>query len=267
MGPEANVKRLLIDLTLDEAKRDQFYKQKDKLFFEYNLGERERELVARFDYAIQNYLTGGDEHDLIEAISGNKTHPLAAKSAVTTVRTTVATTVRTTVATTVVATLRPPTPDKEPPPSDPKDLAHAVRNTSGGERLKALHELVKAIDHPQQVFSPDPGVDTPLNDGANIYIVGLGINGIEQVTRETESILRRCDKVFFLGQGLGVVEYLESLCSVVVDLARETYKENEDRIEAYYRMASAVLAAAVRSEGGIRDLWPSLGVCLRAISD
>lgn len=79
----------------------------------------------------------------------------------------------------------------------------------------------------------------------DIYIVGLGVNGIEHVTRETESACRRSHEILAVPALPAVITYLESLCPQVTDLHPVSYRENENRITAYDTMSSMVLAAAL----------------------
>jgi hypothetical protein len=51
-----------------------------------------------------------------------------------------------------------------------------------------------------------------------LYIIGLGITGVRDLTREAESSLRGSSKVFYVDQGFGVGDYLRSLSPSVHDL-------------------------------------------------
>jgi uncharacterized protein YabN with tetrapyrrole methylase and pyrophosphatase domain len=78
----------------------------------------------------------------------------------------------------------------------------------------------------------------------DIAIVGLGLVGIHQMTREVEDTLRRSRHVFVTDTADGVVSYLETLCPKVTTLA--TRRElGVHRILVYHRMASEVVAAAL----------------------
>jgi Rps23 Pro-64 3,4-dihydroxylase Tpa1-like proline 4-hydroxylase len=78
----------------------------------------------------------------------------------------------------------------------------------------------------------------------DLYIVGLGIMGVRQITHEVESVLRRSREVLFVDADFGVEEYLAQLCEKVTDLV-PMYQELEPRINAYDRMATAALEAAL----------------------
>jgi len=79
----------------------------------------------------------------------------------------------------------------------------------------------------------------------DLYIVGLGIMGVRQITREVESVLRRSREILFVDPGFGVQEYLAQACEKVTDLVPMSYQEGDPRINAYDRMATAVLEAAL----------------------
>jgi uncharacterized protein YabN with tetrapyrrole methylase and pyrophosphatase domain len=78
----------------------------------------------------------------------------------------------------------------------------------------------------------------------DVAVVGLGMVGVHQLTREAEETLARCSRVFLVDPGFGVAEHIESLGPEVVDLA-ELYQPGHDRIEAYREMAAAVVDAAL----------------------
>src|SRR5437879_2080979 len=79
----------------------------------------------------------------------------------------------------------------------------------------------------------------------DIYIAGLGMIAVRQITREVESVLRRSQEILFLDHGFGVKEYLETLCPKVTDLFPMSYREDESRISAYDLMSAHVLSAAL----------------------
>jgi hypothetical protein len=80
----------------------------------------------------------------------------------------------------------------------------------------------------------------------DIYMVGLGIVSVRQVTREAEAALRSSTTVFVVDAGFGVTEYLESLGPKVVDLL-PLYKEGGSRDLVYRRMAALVVQAALHA--------------------
>jgi len=80
---------------------------------------------------------------------------------------------------------------------------------------------------------------------ADIYIVGLGIKGIEHITREVESVCRRSTEILAVPTLPAVMHYLQTLCPQVIDLHPISYREDENRIDAYDTMSAMVLAAAL----------------------
>jgi uncharacterized protein YabN with tetrapyrrole methylase and pyrophosphatase domain len=78
----------------------------------------------------------------------------------------------------------------------------------------------------------------------DIAIVGLGMVGIHQITREAEEVIRRCRHVFITDMALGVADHLRKLAPKVTDLT--TRRElGSHRVLIYRRMASEVVAAAL----------------------
>jgi uncharacterized protein YabN with tetrapyrrole methylase and pyrophosphatase domain len=78
----------------------------------------------------------------------------------------------------------------------------------------------------------------------DIGIVGTGIVGAHQLTREAEEVIRRCRRTFVIESGYGIPDYLRTLCPEVVELG-PLYEAGRDRLPTYRRMASEVVAAAV----------------------
>ncbi len=79
----------------------------------------------------------------------------------------------------------------------------------------------------------------------DIYIVGLGVLNIDQITRETERAIRRSNEVLYVDTGIATQTYLESLCPRVTSLFETSYKETGKRLNAYHHMAARVLDAAL----------------------
>jgi precorrin-3B methylase len=77
----------------------------------------------------------------------------------------------------------------------------------------------------------------------DVGIVGTGIVGAHQLTRESEEVIRRSHRTFVIDSGYGVAEYLETLCPEVTRLG-SLYEPGRDRLLTYRRMAAEVLAAA-----------------------
>lgn len=78
----------------------------------------------------------------------------------------------------------------------------------------------------------------------DIAIVGLGIVGVHQVTREVEETIRRCLHTFVVDSGFGVVSYLESLCAQVTSFV-PLYENGKSRLPTYRQMAAEVVDAAI----------------------
>jgi uncharacterized protein YabN with tetrapyrrole methylase and pyrophosphatase domain len=77
----------------------------------------------------------------------------------------------------------------------------------------------------------------------DIAIVGTGIVGSHQLTREAEEVIRRCKRTFVIESGYGIPSYLETLCPEVTELGN-LYEPGLDRLQTYRRMAAAVVSAA-----------------------
>jgi uncharacterized protein YabN with tetrapyrrole methylase and pyrophosphatase domain len=78
----------------------------------------------------------------------------------------------------------------------------------------------------------------------DIGIVGTGIVGTHQLTREAEEVIRRCKRTFVIDSGYGIPEYLATLCPEVRELGT-LYEPGKDRLPTYRRMAAEVVSAAV----------------------
>jgi uncharacterized protein YabN with tetrapyrrole methylase and pyrophosphatase domain len=78
----------------------------------------------------------------------------------------------------------------------------------------------------------------------DIAIVGLGIVGVHQITREVEETIRRCRQTFVIDDGFGVVPYLKSISAEVTSLI-PLYERGKERLSTYRRMAAEVVNAAI----------------------
>lgn len=78
----------------------------------------------------------------------------------------------------------------------------------------------------------------------DIGIVGTGIVGAHQLTREAIEVIRRSNHAFVIASGYGLVEYVETLCAKVTDLG-PLYDPGRSRLPTYHKMAAAVVAAAM----------------------
>lgn len=84
-----------------------------------------------------------------------------------------------------------------------------------------------------------------VEEAFDIYIVGLGIVNVRQVTREVEEALRRSREILYVAEIFGLAEYLHQLCPHVTDLRKIAYREGEDRMNAYNTMTAKVIEAAL----------------------
>lgn len=83
--------------------------------------------------------------------------------------------------------------------------------------------------------------------GVDIYVVGLGMVGYSQVTREVRNIFEKVGKIYTLHNQELVLDYCGKFTEDLVDLRKE-YAEEEDRIEIYNRMADRILTDAQSSD-------------------
>jgi uncharacterized protein YabN with tetrapyrrole methylase and pyrophosphatase domain len=79
--------------------------------------------------------------------------------------------------------------------------------------------------------------------GSDVYVVGLGMVGYAQVTREAEGVLENAGSIYLLSDDSLVTEFCEGFDAEVVHLSEE-YTENERRVAIYERMADRVLQRA-----------------------
>lgn len=85
----------------------------------------------------------------------------------------------------------------------------------------------------------------------DVFIIGTGMVGYRQLTREAEAALAKSDKVYLVHGQKSVEEYIRDEHSVdVIDLIEE-YTPQEERSATYNRMAKRVLAGAEKTSGTI----------------
>jgi uncharacterized protein YabN with tetrapyrrole methylase and pyrophosphatase domain len=90
--------------------------------------------------------------------------------------------------------------------------------------------------------APDAAV--PVVWPFDIGIVGIGIVGTHQLTREAEEVIRRSRRTFVIADGYGVTDYLRTLCPDVTELGF-LYEPGKNRLPTYHKMAAEVIAGAV----------------------
>ena len=81
----------------------------------------------------------------------------------------------------------------------------------------------------------------------DIWIAGLGVRGVNQVTAEVERALRASREVLYIDAGVATRTYLESLCPRVTALFEQSYAEERSRLNAYEHMAIMVVQAALEN--------------------
>jgi precorrin-2 methylase len=149
----------------------------------------------------------------------------------------------------VSATLRPlqTEPSVTPTRWDHRVAADAgwkVLEVPEEQRGAALLDLMLAVREPNP--RPSPRAAPPLRPGGpHIRVVGLGITGIEHVTRETEAAVRRARRVYHVDAGLAAPAWLRATHSDVRPLFAETYVVGEARLSIYDRIAAEVLRAGL----------------------
>ena len=79
----------------------------------------------------------------------------------------------------------------------------------------------------------------------DLWIAGLGIQTVKQVTREVEEALRASQEILYLDTGVATRRYLEGLCPRVTSLFEQSYSEDQPRLSAYEHMVIRVVEAAL----------------------
>ncbi len=81
----------------------------------------------------------------------------------------------------------------------------------------------------------------------DLWIAGLGVRAVNQVTREAECAFRASREVLYLDAGVATKPYLEGLCPQVTALFAQSYSEERPRLNAYEHMAISVIRAALEN--------------------
>jgi len=79
----------------------------------------------------------------------------------------------------------------------------------------------------------------------DIWIAGLGLQTVCQVTREVEAAIRSSREVLYLDTGVATRSFLETLCPRVAPLYEESYSDQRPRVNAYEHIAARVIDAAL----------------------
>src|SRR2546425_219321 len=79
----------------------------------------------------------------------------------------------------------------------------------------------------------------------DIWIAGLGLQTVNQVTREVEQAIRASKEVLYVDTGVATRTFLETLCPRVTPLFDESYSAEASRVNASEHMAARVVDAAL----------------------
>jgi precorrin-3B methylase len=79
----------------------------------------------------------------------------------------------------------------------------------------------------------------------DLWIAGLGIQTVSQITRQVEHALRASREILYLDTGVATKSYLEGLCPRITSLFEQSYAEDRPRVSAYEHMAIRVVEAAL----------------------
>jgi len=132
-------------------------------------------------------------------------------------------------------------------------LAQRVVQAPPDQRPSALHTLLAVATRAQEPPSdlpptaPDP---LPVADSPDIVVIGLGITGVDQLTRQAESALRRARCAFSVDTSPGVRALLAARCPRVEPLFERTYRSGAGRLPTYLDIAARVLSAALEPQPG-----------------
>jgi tetrapyrrole methylase family protein / MazG family protein len=88
----------------------------------------------------------------------------------------------------------------------------------------------------------------------DIFIVGLGISGYTQVTKETEQALSVAKKIFYVHTEPYIKEYLKRFCDDIEDLY-SLYVDHQNRMLTYDAMADRVMNEAKNSSPVVFALY------------
>lgn len=89
---------------------------------------------------------------------------------------------------------------------------------------------------------PLHAVRTQHQTAYDIYIVGIGMLGQHQLTREVEAALRRCKEIFVLHYEPTLIKYFAEFCPNVIDLS-SSYQQGAAREKIYETIGHRVLMA------------------------
>jgi len=79
----------------------------------------------------------------------------------------------------------------------------------------------------------------------HLYIAGLGLQTVTQITREVQDACRGSAEILYLDTGIATRTFLQTLCPRVTPLFDESYARDASRVSAYHHMAARVVEAAL----------------------
>lgn len=74
----------------------------------------------------------------------------------------------------------------------------------------------------------------------SLVIVGMGIKAISHITKETETVIRGCDKVYYLANNTLFFDYLNSI-STNIESLNNLYFSREKRSESYKLLGEKII--------------------------
>lgn len=85
----------------------------------------------------------------------------------------------------------------------------------------------------------------------DVYVVGTGMVGYRQLTRETEAAFRKSDRVYLVHYQRLVQEHIENAYDTEVITLTDEYETGLNRVHTYERMADRVLDGATTTDGPV----------------
>ena len=70
----------------------------------------------------------------------------------------------------------------------------------------------------------------------HIYIAGLGLQTVTQITREVQDACRASAEILYVDTGIATRTFLETLCPRVTPLFDESYAGDASRVSAYHKL-------------------------------
>lgn len=255
--PNPGLDQLLIRTALDFDLRLRLAEDPDSVFAEFELTAEERELLRHPDHRLLplfgRLLAGQKQPDLPQtpagptqtAVEGPRTLPDVSLAL-----TVVPCRVGDSYSYAVWVNSQAPPPGITLP-GQPLIPLHAILHLNAIEYRDAAGEpqvgLTAALRQSSNISAALPAAEPALPPASptHIWIAGLGIQTVNQTTREVEQAIRASREVLYLDAGVATRSYLESLCPRVTSLYEESYSDDRERLSAYEHMAAAVIDAAL----------------------